>query len=146
MFYSILIISVPPLSLTLDFVYNCLWAVYSKEELLVTPATLLLVVMVASMCWILSAEIYYTDTDSIYLSIKNPKINCWEAFMARFPIDLQDRYFPKSSTDITPGKMKMEKIVQSLICLAPKTYTYLNIRSKQEIKSGGKTKKRTLDI
>lgn len=57
--------------------------------------------------------------------------------MAIFPIDLQDRYFPKSSTDITPGKMKMEKIVQSLICLAPKTYTYLDMRLKQEIKSGG---------
>src|SRR3989344_2423761 len=80
--------------LMLDFVYNCLWTVYSKEEL----------------------EIYYTDTDSIYLAIKNPKIDCWEVFMARFSPEMQDRYFPKSSTDITPGKMKMEKIVQSLIC------------------------------
>ena len=100
--------------LMLDFVYNCLAVTFKPEEY----------------------DILYTDTDSIYLAIKNEKIHNYTSFLQQFEPALCKRHFADPS-DITPGKMKLEKELTEAVFLKPKLYSYLDDKTKQTIKTKG---------
>ena len=93
--------------LMLDFVYNCLWKTFSKDE----------------------AKILYTDTDSLYLQIIN--IESYDQFLEKFPTDLKKMHFAGPS-DLTVGKMKLEKVIKEAVFLKPKTYALLDLHNKEE--------------
>lgn len=82
--------------LMLDFVYNCLWTVYTPNE----------------------ALIQYMDTDSLYLKFTGPKSpTSYKDLVEKFPEHLQQTHFIKDEFDITPGKMKCEKIIEEAVFL-----------------------------
>ena len=87
--------------LMLDFVYNCLWTVYTPSE----------------------ASIQYMDTDSLYLKFSGENSpSSYKELVNKFPIHLQNRHFIKDEFDITPGTMKCEKIIDEAGFLQPKCY------------------------
>jgi hypothetical protein len=75
--------------LVLDFIYNCLWTVFEPEE----------------------AKILYGDTDSLYIKFVGSNApTSYEDLVSRFPKHLQERHFISNKSDVTPGKMKCEKL------------------------------------
>jgi hypothetical protein len=90
--------------LMLDFIYNCLWQTYTPDQ----------------------ATILYTDTDSVYVKIREltpsaDKATKYADFVNRFPSDMQTLHFAGPG-DLTVGKMKLEKLIDEAVFLKPKTY------------------------
>ena len=85
--------------LMLDFVYHCLSTIQTGTY-----------------------KIQYTDTDSLYLRLHRPET--WEEFYNMFSTEHQQRYFQQNKADLTPGKMKVEKIYDKVIFLRPKCYCF----------------------
>ena len=96
--------------LMLDFIYNCLYKVYAREDI----------------------ELCYTDTDSIYFKVKNLKSEKniekrYQSFVDKFKNNgLYELFFQKQG-EITPGKMSLEKMTSESIWLKPKCYSHKEI-------------------
>ena len=96
--------------LMLDFIYNCLYKVYAREDI----------------------ELCYTDTDSIYFKVKKSQARekiqkRYQSFVDKFKENgLYDLYFQKQG-EITPGKMSLEKMTSESIWLKPKCYSHKEI-------------------
>lgn len=100
--------------LMLDFVYNCLAITFTSAEY----------------------DIFYTDTDSIYLGMKKETVFDYKSFLQCFDLYFKELHFAKDN-DVTLGKMKLEKVLNEAIFLKPKLYTYIDVKQKQEIKTKG---------
>lgn len=104
--------------LMLDFVYNCLLSPSAPHRA--------------------HTKILYTDTDSLYIQISG--INApqtYQDFVQEFPSILRQRHFVMDDSDITPGKMKCEKVIKEAVFLRPKCYCIIGDDSKTQAKSKG---------
>ena len=100
--------------LMLDFVYNCLVVTFNSNEY----------------------DIFYTDTDSIYLRMKKETVVDYESFLQYFDSNLKQLHFA-TPNDITLELMKLEKKLTKAIFLKLILYSYIDIKQKQEIKTKG---------
>jgi len=100
--------------LMLDFVYNYLVITFKSNEY----------------------DIFYTNTDSIYLGMKKETVVDYESFLQCFDSNFKQLYFAVPN-NITPGLIKLEKELTKAVFLKPKLYSYIDIKQKQEIKTKG---------
>jgi hypothetical protein len=101
--------------LMLDFIYNAMWTTYSQQD----------------------AKILYTDTDSVYVQIRNnPDIKTYAQFQQQFSPAHQELHFAEAG-DLTVGKMKLEKVIQEAVFLKPKTYALVSTVGEQESHNKG---------